>query len=112
MSDTTHEHEHHVEDRTELEFHGRRVGPGWRIGEAITADGSRTFWLFADGVVESGPVPPTPKHEDLGPLPREVRLRLGLRCPAVKRDGRRCRNTVREFGGRCAAHSEGSEARA
>lgn len=109
MSDTTHEHD--VEDRRKLVARGYRIAPGWRFSEAVAPDGSTSFWMIAeDAQATDDPLPPLPDHEQLGPLPRETRLRLGLRCSAVKKKGRQCRNTVPGFGGRCAAHSEDPEA--
>lgn len=79
--------------------------------ETVDLDGATQFWLISEDSADGdGLVPDPPDHERLGALSRESRLRLGLRCPAMRRNGRQCRNTVPGFGDYCSAHGEAVEA--
>lgn len=108
---STTNNEHHVDQLRQLTIGAARAGGGWWLTEAVDRDGATRFWLIAEDSADGdGPVPPAPEHEQLGALGREHRLRLGLRCPAIRRNGRQCRNTVPGFGDYCAAHREAVEA--
>lgn len=83
----------------------------WLI-EVVDHDGSRWPWVAAYGTGRptgcccAGCAP----HEQLGPMPREWKLRAGLGCVGRTRSGRPCRNTIERPGGLCPAHAPRSQA--
>jgi hypothetical protein len=79
---------------------------GWRLAWCIEEDGSTSAWLLSpDEVGELGcRCSDCCGHEQLGPLPRALKLSVGLRCEVYRSNGLRCMNVVRPGQQLCAHH--------
>lgn len=84
---------------------------GYAAATGIDVDGETKFWILdPDG--PGGPVR-TPAHEQLGPLPGDIRAAVntaGLpRCGSTKRDGQPCRSLVHQAGDHCRHHTDAQQ---
>ena len=66
----------------------------WEMHTLVGTAGGEFLWLFDTNLADdSCSRPPTPAHENLGPLPAEIRVRiLRNRCGRLTRSGKPCRN--------------------
>jgi len=84
------------------------LADGVHMAECVDRDGTITFWLLGDHKGRHGcACRRCASHERTGPLPADLRDRLGLRhrCGAATRStGQPCRSLVSERGLACAAH--------
>ena len=84
--------------------------PGHELGESIDRDGHREFWVInVAGLDTAGTdhgASRPPRHEQLRPLPAEVRAVFEHRCGRPRVDGQPCRQIVRRPGAACAWHQQ------
>jgi hypothetical protein len=52
------------------------LGDEWHAVEAVNPDGPRSFWLIHPNPPDSDSPIAIPAHEDVGPLPLDVRRRI------------------------------------
>jgi hypothetical protein len=78
------------------------------VGMCVGADGQTSYWILRTpirGGDSRHHGRPDAVHEQLGPLPANIRQRLAVptRCAAPRHDGLQCRNRVRR-GEHCRHH--------
>jgi hypothetical protein len=88
--------------------------PGhWHAVEAVNPDGDRSFWLMDPNPQDDHELPiAIPAHEDIGPLPLDVRRRISpvARCGQPTRSGAPCQAAVAHPGATCTRHRTTTEA--
>jgi hypothetical protein len=90
------------------------VGGGdYRVVVALEPGGATTFLLYSPAecqALQSIPIPETPPHEKLGPLPANFQSRtdatVGSRCGRPTRTGKLCQAKVAEPGLACRWHRD------
>lgn len=102
------------DDRNALAADGTALDNGYRVAWCVAADGTAWPWLLAPLCAEHREqarhgctCPACAPHEQPGPLPTAVRVRVEQsRCGAPRADGHPCRTPVARPGGRCAWHRQ------
>src|SRR5690348_11324452 len=92
---------------TSLPYTRTELDNGNSLALCVDDNGDTTIWVIVPGGGDDQGCADCASHENLGRLPREWRLRVGLLiCSAPTKSGERCTRDVRNVGERCTAHRD------
>ena len=84
------------------------LGNGYSLAWVVNEDGERWPLLYNEDQGPRGNLSfEQAPHENIGPIPKEIRRKFGMTCPHIATTtGKRCTNVVHWFGEACAHHRD------